>query len=118
MDRDLQTTLASVTRQLRWPMTLRKSHLAVMPVSAGPGTKIAEVGGLFELFRRDQMIERAPLIGPLGVHLAGVGELQCPPEPDHLGQVIGAAVLDDLPGIVIADETGPLAANPNVAVQC
>ena len=63
------------------------------------------------------MVEHAPLVGALGIQLAGVGELQRAAEADHLGKIVRAAVLDDLPGIVIADEPRLLAADADVAMQ-
>ena len=73
--------------------------------------------GFLQLFRRHQMVEHAPLVRPLGIQLAGIGEFQRPPQPDHLGKIVGTAVLDDLSGIVIGDEPRPLAADADVAMQ-
>ena len=49
--------------------------------------------------------------------MAGVGELQGPAQAGHLGQVVAAPVLDNLPQLLVADEAGVLAANPDVAMQ-
>ena len=50
--------------------------------------------------------------------MAGVSELQRPAQACHLGQVIAAAVFDDLAELLVADEAGVFAADADVAVQC
>ena len=62
------------------------------------------------------MVQHTPLVRPFGVQFPRIGEFERPAEADHLRQIVGAAVFDDLPRIVIADKAGSFAADTDIAV--
>src|SRR5579883_2412198 len=63
------------------------------------------------------MIKHAPLQCALRVQFPYVSEFKRTTKPDHFGQIVRSAVLDDLPGIMIRNEASLLAAHAYVAMQ-
>ena len=63
------------------------------------------------------MVEHAPVIGALRIQVAGIGEFKRAAEADHSRQVVRAAVLDNLSGLLIANKAGFFAADADVAMQ-